>query len=182
MYAIKQAMLLSGALPMADITIYYMDIRTFGKGYEQFYQNAKAMGIEFIKGKVARITEDADHNPIVRVELIDEGSQVVERTHDMVVLSVGLQPSYNPHAVFGVPVGTDGFIHIPEPNLFPCRTDQPGIFAAGTAAGPMDIVDSIVMASAAASEAGAFIETQRALQPVQTVNVLGSEERMASYA
>jgi len=177
MYAIKQAMLLSGALPMADITIYYMDIRTFGKGYEQFYQNARAMGIEFIKGKVARITEDADHNPTVRVELIDEGSRVIERTHDMVVLSVGLEPGYNPQAVFSVPVGTDGFIRIPEPNLFPCRTDQPGIFAAGTAAGPMDIVDSIVMASAAASEAAAHIETQHSPQPAR-----GSQERIVSYA
>lgn len=177
MYAIKQAMLLSGALPMADITIYYMDIRTFGKGYEQFYQNARAMGIEFIKGKVARITEDADHNPTVRVELIDEGSQVIERAHDMVVLSVGLQPGWNPQAVFGVPAGTDGFIRIPEPNLFPCRTDQPGIFAAGTAAGPMDIVDSIVMASAAASEAAAYIENQHSPQPAP-----GSQERIASYA
>jgi heterodisulfide reductase subunit A len=55
MYAIKQAMLISGALPLADITIYYMDIRTFGKGYEQFYQNAQAMGVEFIRGKVASI-------------------------------------------------------------------------------------------------------------------------------
>jgi len=75
MYAIKQAMLLSGALPIADITIYYMDIRAFGKGYEQFYQNAKAMGVSFVRGKVARIkplddgdlslhvetTEDAEH-------------------------------------------------------------------------------------------------------------------------
>jgi len=88
MYAIKQAMLLSGALPMADITIYYMDIRTFGKGYEQFYQNAKAMGINFVKGKVAKITEDADHNPIVRVELIDESSRIEEQKHDLLVLSV----------------------------------------------------------------------------------------------
>lgn len=182
MYAIKQGMLLSGALPLAEITVYYMDIRTFGKGYEEFYQNAKAMGIEFIKGKVARITEDEDHNPIVRVELIDEGSRVVERTHDMVVLSVGMQPSWNPQAVFGVPVGRDGFIHIPEPNLFPCRTDQPGIFAAGTAAGPMDIVDSIVMGSAAASEAAAYIQSQRSLQTIQTANIPGSGERIASYA
>lgn len=182
MYAIKQAMLLSGALPLAEITIYYMDIRTFGKGYEEFYQNAKAMGIEFIKGKVARITEDADHNPVVRVELIDEGSRIVERTHDMVVLSVGMLPSYNPEAVFGVPVGTDGFIHIPRPNLFPCQTDQPGIFAAGTAAGPMDIVDSIVMGSAAASEAAAYIQTQRASQPIHATNAAESEERIASYA
>ncbi len=56
MYSIKQAMLLSGALPTADLTLYYMDIRAFGKGFEPFYQNAKAMGINFVKGKVARIT------------------------------------------------------------------------------------------------------------------------------
>ncbi|MCK5053188.1 MAG: CoB--CoM heterodisulfide reductase iron-sulfur subunit A family protein, partial [Anaerolineales bacterium] len=90
MYAIKQAMLLSGALPLADITIYYMDIRTFGKGYEQFYQNARAMGVEFVKGKVGKITEDEEGNPFVRVELIDEGSRIVERQHDLVVLSVGM--------------------------------------------------------------------------------------------
>ena len=53
MYAIKQAMLLSGSLPLADITVYYMDIRAFGKGYEEFFQNAMAMGIQFVKGKVA---------------------------------------------------------------------------------------------------------------------------------
>lgn len=65
MYAIKQAMLLSGSLPLADITIYYMDIRAFGKGYEQFYQNAKAMGIQFVKAKVA--TMDAGDNGNVTV-------------------------------------------------------------------------------------------------------------------
>jgi heterodisulfide reductase subunit A2 len=161
MYAIKQAMLLSGSLPMADITIYYMDIRTFGKGYEQFYQNAQAMGIEFVKGKVARITEDEQHNPIVRVELIDEGSQVVERPHDMVVLSVGMLPSYNPQALYGVPIADDGFVAVPSPNISPCVTNRPGIFVTGTAAGPMDIVDSIVVAGAAASEAAAYLQTQR---------------------
>lgn len=159
MYAIKQAMLLSGALPLADITIYYMDIRTFGKGYEQFYQNAKAMGIEFVKGKVARIVEDEDHNPAVRVELIDEGSRVVERSHDLVVLSVGMLPGFNPQSTYGVPVDSqDGFVHIPAPNLSPCVTNYPGIFATGTAAGPMDIVDSIVMAGAAAAETAAYLQ------------------------
>jgi len=158
MYAIKQAMLLSGALPLADITIYYMDIRTFGKGYEQFYQNAKAMGIEFVKAKVAKITEDEDHNPRVRVELMEESGEVVEREHDLVVLSVGMLPGYNPEAVFHVPVSDyDGFVKIPSPNLMPSVTGRPGIFTAGTAAGPMDIVDSIVMAGAAASTAAAYL-------------------------
>jgi len=161
MYAIKQAMLLSGALPLAEITIYYMDIRTFGKGYEQFYQNAKAMGIEFLKGKVARITEDADQNPIVRVELIDEfgKTRVTERQHDLVVLSVGMLPGGDPRPKFGVPVGEDGFIEVPDYNVFPAVTSQPGIFVTGTAAGPMDIVDSIMMAGAAASAVASYLET-----------------------
>lgn len=158
MYAIKQAMLISGSLPLADITIYYMDIRAFGKGYEQFYQNAKAMGVEFIKGKVAKVTEDEHQNPVVRVELVEEGARVVERTHDLVVLSVGMLPGENPQSVYKVPVAGDGFVYIPSPNSTPTKTDRPGIFVSGTAGGPMDIVDSIVTAGATAAEAAAYIE------------------------
>ncbi|MCD6285665.1 MAG: CoB--CoM heterodisulfide reductase iron-sulfur subunit A family protein, partial [Anaerolineae bacterium] len=174
MYAIKQAMLLSGMPPMADITIDYMDIRTFGKGYEQFYQNSKVMGIEFVRGKVARMTEDEDHNPIVRVEMTDEG-RIVERTHDMVVLSVGLQPAWNPQQMFQVSVGTDGFVYQPSPNLSPTTTDQPDIFVAGTAGGPMDIVDSIVSASATASEVAAHMHTKQADQLDAVVEGRGTE-------
>lgn len=158
MYAIKQAMLISGALPMADITIYYMDIRTFGKGYDQFYQTAQAMGIEFVKGKVAKIREDGNQNPVVRVELIDEGSKVVERTHDMVVLSVGMLPCFDPEPIFGVGSAEDGFVLTPSMNTSPCVTERPGVFVSGTAAGPMDIVDSIVLAGAASAEAAAYLE------------------------
>ena len=158
MYAIKQAMLLAGALPMADITIYYMDIRTFGKGYEQFYQNAKAMGINFEKGKVAKITEDEEQNPVIHVELIDENSRIEERKYDLAVLSVGMLPAFNPQQTYGVETAEDGFIKEPAFNLSPTITNQPGIFATGTAIGPMDIVDSIMTAGAAAAEAASYIE------------------------
>ena len=121
------------------------------------------MGVEFIKAKVASIKQDDDQNPVLRVELIDEDSRVVERTHDLVVLSVGLQPAYNPEAVFRVPVSKDGFVTIPDPNLAPCVTDRPGIFVTGTASGPMDIVDSIVMAGAAAAEAVAYLHEKTPL-------------------
>jgi heterodisulfide reductase subunit A2 len=160
MYAIKQAMLLAGALPMADITIYYMDIRAFGKGYEQFYENAKAMGIQFVKGKVARITEDENQNPILRVELIDQNSRVVERKHDLAVLSVGMLPGYDPSSLYEVAVDKDGFIKAPNTNISPTLTMREGVFATGTATGPMDIVDSIVTAGAVAAEAAAYIECQ----------------------
>jgi heterodisulfide reductase subunit A len=183
MYAIKQAMLLSGALPMADITIYYMDIRTFGKGYEQFYQNARVMGIEFVKGKVAKIDEDEDHNPVVRVELIDDGSRVVERQYDLVVLSVGMVPAYDPQKLFGVPIaGDDGFIRIPAPNLSPSVTGCPGIFVTGTAAGPMDIVDSIVMAGAAAAETAAYLQANHRFIPGNGRPLAAEKEIELTYA
>ncbi len=168
MYAIKQAMLLSGTLPLADITIYYMDIRTFGKGYEQFYQSAKAMGIEFVKAKVARITEDADQNPIARLELIEDQSRVIERKHDLIVLSVGMLPGWNTEDIFSVPVADDGFVQIPRPNIAPTVTTEEGIFATGTATGPMDIVDSIMTAGSASAEAAAYMETQNGLKDSET--------------
>jgi heterodisulfide reductase subunit A len=177
MYAIKQAILLNGALPLADITIYYMDIRTFGKGYEQFYQNAKAMGVEFVRGKVASIREDPDQNPVVKVEMTDTG-EIVERTHDLVVLSQGIVPATDSGRIFPVASASDGFVSIPEPDAAPCVTETPGIFVTGTAMGPMDIVDSIVSASAVASEASAYLrqngsgtrlaETDR--QPMEAVH------------
>ena len=178
MYAIKQAMLLAGSLPLADITIYYMDIRAFGKGYEQFYQNSKAMGIEFVRAKVASISEDEQQNPIVRIELQEE-QRIEERRHDLVVLSVGMIPANDPGPVFGVPLEEDGFIHIPDPNISPCVTDQVGIYAAGAATGPMDIVDSIVTAGAAAAEAAAYLQAHNGHEPL----VLEVEmERSMSYA
>ncbi len=157
MYAIKQAMLLSGALPLADITIYYMDIRAFGKGYEQFFQNAQAMGIEFVKGKVARITEGEDQSPVVRVEMIEEDGVIRERQHDLVVLSLGMVPAWKPNGLVPIKASADGFVNTPSFKLRPTITDQKGIFVAGTAAGPKDIVDSIVEGGAAAMEASIFL-------------------------
>jgi heterodisulfide reductase subunit A len=177
MYAIKQAMLLAGALPMADITIYYMDIRAFGKGYEQFYQNSKAMGIEFVKGKVAVITEDENQTPIVKVELIDEGSKIVERSHDLVVLSEGMLPGYNPEPIYGVPVAEDGFVQLPSSDISPTLTSQDGIFATGTSTGPMDIVDTIMTAGAAASQAAIYIHSHNGSGDAITADTHETGER-----
>ncbi len=155
MYAIKQAMLLAGALPLVDVTIYYMDIRAFGKGFEQFYQNAKAMGIEFVRAKVAKITEDQERNPIVRIEVTDEDGRVEERVHDMVVLSLGMVPAGGNQ--WAQVDADDGFVRCPQPKLAPCRTEEEGVFVAGTAAGPKDIPDSIVEAGTAAVEAAIYL-------------------------
>ena len=156
MYAIKQAMLLSGSLPLADIVIYYMDIRAFGKGYEQFYQNAKAMGIEFVKAKVAFIDAGENGRVTVRYEAQD-GEGVTTSDHDLVVLSLGIIPGWNPEGVCPVSAATDCFIKTIQPKISPTTTDMEGVFTAGVAAGPKDIVDTITEAGAAAMEASKYL-------------------------
>jgi heterodisulfide reductase subunit A len=159
MYAIKQAMLLSGAVPLADITIYYMDIRAFGKGYETFYQRARAMGIQFVKGKVARIEPAGGDDLLLRVENQEDHGRVEERRHDLVVLSLGMRPGDNPGAWIPIQAADDGFVRVPDPHLEPCVTDAPGVFVAGTASGPKDIVDSIAEAGAAATRAAVWLRS-----------------------
>ena len=156
MYAIKQAMLLSGSLPLADITIYYMDIRAFGKGYEQFYQNAKAMGIEFVKGKAASLDRGEDGKVVVRYES-QMGEGVVMAEHDLAVLSLAMVPAWNPEGTCRVSAAPDRFIKTIRPKLAPTLTDMPGVFVAGAAAGPKDIVDTITEAGSAAAEAANYL-------------------------
>ena len=157
MYAIKQAMLLSGAVPMADIAIYYMDIRAFGKGYEQFFQNSKAMGVEFIKAKVATI--DPGENGGVKLQYEAQGADGGVKTaeHDLVVLSLGMVAGWKPENICRVGTANDAFIKTIQPKIAPTLTDMEGVFVAGTAAGPKDIVDTIVEAGAAAMEASNYL-------------------------
>jgi len=157
MYAIKQAMLLSGAVPLADITIYYMDIRAFGKGYEQFFQNAQAMGIEFVKAKVARIDPGDDGGVTLHYEAQGSDGGVQTREHDLVVLSLGMVAGWDPEGVCSVSRGSDAFIRTVKPKIAPTLTDMEGVFVAGVAAGPKDIVDTIVEAGAAAMETSKYL-------------------------
>ncbi len=163
MYSIKQAQLIMGALPMADVTIYYLHIRAFGKGFCEFYQQAKGMGVEFVKGKIARITEKENGNLILRYEDIESG-KVREAEHDLVILSVGVLSNDEITSVFrGDTLETDEyrFIRQKEELSSPALTSIRGVFVAGAASGPMDIPDSIMSAGAASSEAAAYLTGDR---------------------
>lgn len=161
MYAIKQAMLLSGSLPLADLTIYYMDIRAFGKNYEQFYNNAKAMGVEFVKAKPIIAGNNPDGSVLLRYEDQEGGSGAVSRAHDLVVLSLAMLPAFSPRELVPVSAATDGFLSVPSPKLAPTLTDMEGVFTCGAAAGPKDIVDSIAEAGAAAMGAAKYLAARR---------------------
>ena len=165
MYSLKHVQLLMGILPLADFAIYYMDIRAFGKGYEEFYEQTKAMGASLIKGRVAKIEEKENGNLILHYEDIDNGGVKRQAEHDLVVLSVGLLANNEITGVFkggGLSLDDFQFLEETDEDLNPSRTNIDGVFVAGTGSGPMDIPDSILHAGAAAAQAAAYVEKARA--------------------
>jgi heterodisulfide reductase subunit A len=148
-----------GALPMADVTIYYINIRSFGKGFEEFYQQAKGMGVNFVKGKIGRISEKEGGNLLLRYEDINEG-KLQEVEHDMVILSTGVLPNKGIDKFFvNETLALDPFSFVGQSDMLasPAKTSIEGVFVAGTATGPMDIPDSILSAGAASSEAISYL-------------------------
>ena len=165
MYAMKHAQLAMGALPMAEVTIYTIDVRAFGKGYDEFYEQSKAMGIEFVKGKVARIEQLANGNLALHYEdQLGEGGMRT-REHDLVVLTVGFLPNTAAFSLYkGGELAANNFGYVREidPNSEPARTNVDGLFAAGATIGVMDIPDTVLHSGAAAAQAAAYLERTRA--------------------
>lgn len=164
MYSIKQAQLAMGALPMADITIYTIDVRAYGKGYNEFYEQAKAMGVQFVKGKVARIEQRDNGNLALHYEdMLGEGGRKIAE-HDLVVLTVGFLPNADAFSLYkGRELAADDFGYIREMDSVsePTRTNIDGLFAAGTTIGVMDIPDTVLHSGAAAAQAAAYLERTR---------------------
>ncbi len=152
MYTAKQAIYIKGKLPEAKVTVCYIDIRAFGKGYEQFYERAQSEGVIYRRGVVSEVYKRGD-KMVVRAEdtLL---SETYEEEADLVVLATGLQPGKDNADLsrkLNILVGPDGFFLEAHPKLGPIETSTPGVFLAGCCQGPKDITDSVVQASAAAS-------------------------------
>ena len=162
MYATKQARSYKEKHPNAQIFIFYIDLRAFGKGYEEFYNDtAKNYGIKFIRGRVAEILQGENDNVIIRAE--DTTLQrPLELEVDMVVLSIGLEPRADIDdiaRIFNVTATKteDGFLMEAHPKLRPVDTLTEGIFVAGNVVGPKDIPDTVAQAKAAASSAATLM-------------------------
>jgi heterodisulfide reductase subunit A len=161
MYTMKLAQLLKEHYADLSASVYYIDIRAFGKGFEEFYHKVRSMsGVEYIRGRPARLTEDpTTHNITIRAEetLLN---RITEREYDLVVLSIGLNPSEGTERlqrILGISRSPDGFFQEVHPKLRPVDTARDGIFICGCAQGPKDIPDSVAQAKAAASSASALL-------------------------
>jgi heterodisulfide reductase subunit A len=164
MYSMKHAQLAMGALPMAEITIYTIDVRAFGKGYDEFYEQSRSMGIEFVKGKVARIEQLSNGNLSLHYEdMLGEGGMKT-REHDLVVLTVGFLPNRDAFSLYkGDELAADDFGYVREvdPISEPARTNVDGLFAAGATIGVMDIPDTVLHSGAAAAQAAVYLQRTR---------------------
>jgi len=154
MYAIKNAMLIREKYPAMDVAIYYNDIRAYGKGYEEYYERAKSLGIRFVRGFPGEISLSRG-TPGMQVE--DSENQTVEEYFpELVVLSIGLEPAPGSNdiaEILGISRDTNGFFASTDEKTGTVLTIREGIYIAGTAAAPRDIPDSVAMAGAAAMRA-----------------------------
>ena len=163
MYAVKEAMIakehVKGDL---DCAIFNMDMRTFGKDYELYYNRAKDKdGVRFVKSRIHTIDEDRESGDLV-VKYADESGTMQEETFSMVVLSVGLQiqPDTAQLATkLGIDLNRYNFVNTHP--FKPVETNRPGIFVCGVIQGPKDIPSSVTEASAAACIAGAKLAEAR---------------------
>jgi len=152
MYSLKMAHLAAEKLPSAQIFEYYIDMRAYGKGYEEFYERVRKENIHIQRGKAARVLPAGD-KLFIRTEDI-EGQKIMLQEVDMVVLAVALEPNTGVDwlsDMLGVPVDEYGWYV--ESNYLnnPVDTHKPGIHIAGACQGPKDIPDTVSPASAAAS-------------------------------
>ena len=163
MYALKYSHLIKEKIG-AEVYQMYIDMRCFGKGYEEFYKRLAGEEVRFIRGKVAEVTDraitDEEKGKLVVVAEDTLMVNIVRLPVDMVILCVALEPQPDVDAVarlFNINRSADGFFLERHPKLDPIATMTDGIFVAGCCQGPKDIPDTVAQASAAAARALAMI-------------------------
>jgi len=158
MQAAKDAIILSEHLDDVQTTVFFMDIRAFGKHFDRFIDRAKVeQGCRFIRARISSVETDPRTDDIV-VQYTPNGTGVLTERFDMLVLSLGLvvdQDQRKALRKLGFDLDGHGFIRVPA--FEPVRTLRPGLFVCGTLSGPKDIPESVVEASAAAAEAASVV-------------------------
>jgi len=152
MYSLKLAHLIKEKLPEALVDEYFIDMRAFGKGYDEFYERIKEEGINMIRGRTAKIEASGDALKLRSEDMLNE--RLIEKNYDMVVLSVGLEANSDSSKLsrlLSVPLDENGWFMEKDSLTDTESTYQSGIAIAGLCQGPKDIPDTVAQASSAAS-------------------------------
>jgi heterodisulfide reductase subunit A len=179
MYSLKFAHLILEKLPEAEVFEYFIDMRAFGKGYEEFYERIKEEGVSIIRGKTAKV-EEKKGKLLIRGEDILRG-ELLENQVDMVVLSVGLEPGEDTQKLsklLKIPTSEGGWFEEVNYNIDPTGTCRGGINLAGTCQGPKDIPDSVAHGSAAAARVIQSILKGKVFNDIASIPLENIEKRI----
>jgi heterodisulfide reductase subunit A len=160
MNTIKDTLLLADHYPDTQNSVFYQDIRAFGKSFEDMFQRSKEAGTRYIRGLPGDIAEDPETRSLILTVENTTSGQLERHELDMVVLSVGVQPSADRDKLAGMLTlskTSDGFFMESHPKLKPVDAPTRGVYFAGFCESPKDIKDSVCQAGAAASRAGALL-------------------------
>ena len=162
MYAIKQAIIAGEHVPGLDTTIFYMDVRAQGKGFDRYYERAKGdHGVRYVRSLISRVLDDPASGDII-LEYFDEQDQPQREVFDLLVLSVGLAPNPAGMALAGrLGVDLDRFGFAARADINPLLTNREGVYVCGAFQAPRDIPDTVMQASGAAAAAGALLAQSR---------------------
>ncbi|MFH2011460.1 MAG: CoB--CoM heterodisulfide reductase iron-sulfur subunit A family protein [Pseudomonadota bacterium] len=172
MYTAKQAHLIHEKLPDAKLTIFYIDIRAFGKGYEEFYDRVRGEGVRYIRGNVSEIIRKGDRLLVMAEDTLL--GEPVDVEADLVVLATGIVPRRDVKELANllkISQSPDGFFLEAHPKMRPVDTLTDGIYLAGCAQGPKDIPDTVAQAKGAASSAISKMAKGRVKVEVTTADV-----------
>ncbi|MGB2885021.1 MAG: CoB-CoM heterodisulfide reductase HdrA2 [Dehalococcoidia bacterium] len=162
MNTVKDSLLIKEHHPDAEIYVFYIDIRAFGKGFEDLFRRSKEEGVHYIRGLPGEITEDpTTKNLRIRVENTT-AARVEEYELDMVVLALGLEPTDDLKQltnILNLSQTSDGFVMEAHPKLRPVDAPTPGIFFAGSVEAPKDIKDSVTQAGAAVARSSIILNS-----------------------
>ncbi len=155
MNTIKSTLMLKEHYPDIDIKVFYIDIRAFGKGFEDLYTRSRRLGVHYLRGIPGTVEEEADKGLKVSVENTATGKLETHQL-DMLVLALGIKPASSTQRLqemLGLQLTPDGFFLEAHPKLQPVDAATRGVFYAGCAEGPKDIKESVTQASAAVARA-----------------------------
>jgi len=180
MYGMKEALLVKEHDPEVEVSIFYIDIRASGKGYEEFYRRLRYEDklVEFIRARPAEILENGDKTLTLTYEDTFDG-KVKQKTVDMVVLNMAMVPSKGSRQlarVLGVETDKWGFMQIPQLSAEPLDSTGEGIYISGMAAGPADITDSTYRGIASSSRAAGNAAGDRTFPPILSYPELKTDE------
>jgi heterodisulfide reductase subunit A len=183
MYSLKFAHLVREKLPEAKCLEFYIDMRAFGKGYEEFFERIQEEGVFVVRGRSARVVEREGRLFLRGEDVLAD--QVVETPVDMVLLSVGLEPKADAGSlarILGIDRAEGGWFNELDSNTEPNSTERGGIFVAGACQGPKDIPDTVAQASAVAAQVLQTIVSGRGHEGRRHLSLEGIEKSASALA